>query len=71
MKKTTLKQIKKIADDYGVRVSVDMTGEDCEGKKCRQIGLHGFLGDIKESMDYIAGYEVEQSETGWYLTSRN
>lgn len=65
---TTLPKIKKIAKKNDVRVSVDMNGEDCEGKKMRRIGLHGFLADVQSVERQISGYDVEQTDNGHYLT---
>ena len=65
---TTLAKIKKIAEKNDVRVSVDMNGEDCEGKKMRRIGLHGFLADVQAVERQITGYDITQSTSGHYLT---
>jgi hypothetical protein len=65
---TTLAKIKKIADENDVRFSVDMDGEDCEGKKMRRIGLHGFLANIQSVERQISGYDITQSTSGHYLT---
>ena len=65
---TNLTRIKKIAEKNDVRVSVDKNGEDCEGKKMRRIGLHGFLADVQAVARQIAGYDITQSTSGYYLT---
>ena len=65
---TTLKKIQAIAAKNDVRVSVDNEGEDCEGKKMRRIGFHGFLSDIEAVERQINGYEIAQCTDGHYLT---
>ena len=66
---TLLPTIKKLAAANDVRVSVDKCGEDCEGKKTRRIGLHGFLADIQAVERQITGYTISQTTSGHYLTS--
>jgi hypothetical protein len=67
---TTLPKIKQIAIEHDVRVSIDHDGEDCEGRKMRRIGLHGFLSAIQAVERQIDGYHVEKGKDGHYLTRK-